>query len=129
MMIAMNARKKRRGMALLLVVFLVAILSLLVIQISRSILVGHKRVHQSLRQTQAIEFAESSLRRAIAKRKSDPQYQGETWTPGSEDTSGEYLSAEIEIISVEGNLEVNIISNVGKLENRRASFQIQRRLD
>ncbi len=94
--IRIDYRKRRRGIALVAVIVLFAVsVTLFGLWAKAGVRERHRLASQQLR-LQAERLAEAGVRRAMARRAADPQYQEETWSVPAESLEKKH-AAEVRI--------------------------------
>jgi type II secretory pathway component PulK len=91
-----SSRREPQGVALVTVIVAMAIALTLFAIWGRSVVQQHRRAAARQHQLQAARLAEAGIRRAVALRAANPQYNEETWTIPREAFGGGH-SAEVRI--------------------------------
>src|SRR5688572_21202298 len=94
-----NAAASRRGMVLVAVVVVFAIALALFGVWTKSALREQQRIRNQQFRLQAVRLAEAGVRRAVARRAGQSQYEGETW----------HVSAEMLDKSHDANVQIRVV--------------------
>jgi hypothetical protein len=86
----------RHGVAIISVVVLFSISVTLFGVWAQMAIREHRRLESQHKQLQSLRLAEAGLRRAVARRAADPQYNAETWSVPAEQLGGAH-AAEVRI--------------------------------
>lgn len=118
---------QRRGAALVAALVLLTVILITGGVMLQQLAATQRAARQTGRQLQAQWLAESALDRALAQRRANPDYAGETWRPPSAD-SGEQGVAQIEIQTVDDAAIINITADFPAHPLHRARVQLNREL-
>ena len=98
-----TGRGRRKGAVIIIVLFLLTIVGVVVGTLVHALLIEHRQLRVHHQQLQAAWLAESGLRRAVARLRTDGQFSGETWSlPAEALGSDADASVEIRVAPVEG---------------------------
>ncbi|NOX54339.1 MAG: hypothetical protein GXP27_07825 [Planctomycetes bacterium] len=92
-----SSAASRRGVALLVAMICVALVSAVAASLLRCALVQFQQTRARQRQLQTIWLVESGANRAAARLAADPNYKGETWKPMPLGYSPESMNATVTI--------------------------------
>ncbi len=85
-------RPQRRGVVLIVVIVTISISLTLFGLWARNIVNEHQRLAYQRFRLQAVRLAEAGVRRAIARRTADPQFEQETWTVPADQLGGKHAA-------------------------------------
>lgn len=122
-----NLNKKRRGGAIVAALVLLTIILITGGAMLQQLAATQRAARLAGRKVQAQWLAESALDRALAKRRTDPEYKGETWhSPVFE--AGDQGVAHIEFKVVDGRESVAITADFPDHPLHRARVELKRQV-
>lgn len=93
---------RRRGVMLVAVLVCLLVVSVLALQLTRTVIMQRRQIQVHQHRLQSLWLAESAVGRAAARLREEPEYRGETWRIAAKELTGDRDAvAEIKVEAIE----------------------------